>query len=256
MILEDFHVHTTFSDGVNTPEEMVRAAMEMGLRRIGFSDHAHTPGGESYCMAMEHITAYRETVAGLKEKYRGKIGILCGIEQDLYSDVPTDGYDYVIGSVHALKHGDRYYDVDDTEDVFMELVTRFYDGDYIRMAEDYFNCVSQLTDLRPNIVGHMDLITKFNEGDRLFDTRDPRYLAAAKRAVAALLPTGAAFEINTGAISRKRRSNPYPSEDILRHIVAKGGKLVFSGDAHSAETLCYQFEKWNSYFHDLGILQA
>ena len=253
MILEDFHVHTTFSDGVNTPEEMVRAALDLGMARLGFSDHAHTPGGEDYCMTLENIPIYRETVRALKEKYRGKIQILCGIEQDLYSDVPTDGYDYVIGSVHSLKKEDRYYDVDDTEERLVDLVHRFYGGDYVRMAEDYFANVANLVDLHPNIVGHIDLVTKFNEGDRLFDTRDPRYLAAAYRAVDALVPTGAAFEINTGAISRKRRTSPYPSEDILRYIVSHGGKLIFSSDAHSAETLCCQFEKWHSYFCDNGV---
>ncbi len=254
MILEDFHVHTTFSDGINSPEEMVRAALKMGLKRIGFSDHAHTPEGEDYCMSYENIPVYRSTIGELKEKYRGKIEIFCGIEQDLYSDVPTDGYDYVIASVHSIKQGDHYYDVDDTEARFLDLVDRFYDGDYIRMAEDYFENVSHLGALSPNIIGHVDLVTKFNEGDRLFDTHDPRYLAAVKRAVDALLPTGAAFEINTGAISRKRRTSPYPSDEILRYIVSRGGKLVFSGDAHSAETLCYQFERWKRYFRDSGIL--
>ncbi len=254
MILEDFHVHTTFSDGENTPEEMVRAAIGLGVKRLGFSDHAHTPGGESYCMSLESIPAYRKTIRDLKEKYRGEIEIFCGIEQDLFSDVPTDGYDYVIGSVHALPHGDRCYDVDDTEAILTEMAARFYGGDYIAMAEDYFAHVAQLGKLRPNIIGHLDLVTKFNEGDRLFDTHDPRYLMAAYRAVDALLPLGVPFEINTGAISRKRRTSPYPSEDILRYILSHSGKVVFSSDAHSAKTLCYQFEKWNSHFSELGIL--
>ena len=47
MILEDFHLHTTFSDGKHTPEEMIRAALDMGMKRIGISDHAPTPSGES-----------------------------------------------------------------------------------------------------------------------------------------------------------------------------------------------------------------
>ncbi len=254
MIREDFHVHTTFSDGVNTPEEMVRAAIAKGMKCIGFSDHAHTPGGEDYCMSMENIPVYRETVARLKEKYRGEIEILCGIEQDLYSDVPTDGYDYVIGSVHALRHGDRYYDVDDTEERLVDMVQRFYGGDYIAMAEDYFSCVARLGELHPHIIGHLDLVTKFNEGDRLFDTGDPRYLAAACRAVDALLPLGVPFEINTGAISRRRRTSPYPSDTLLRYILSHGGRVIFSGDSHSADTLCYQFDKWERYFREKGIL--
>ena len=83
MILEDFHLHTTFSDGKNTPEEMIRAALDMGMKRIGISDHAPTPCGESYCIARDRVTEYRETVNALKEKYRGRIDVLCGIEQDL-----------------------------------------------------------------------------------------------------------------------------------------------------------------------------
>ena len=250
MILQDLHVHTTFSDGVNSPEEMVRAALDLGMTRLGFSDHAHTPGGEDYCMTLENIPIYRETIRALKEKYRGKIEILCGIEQDLYSDVPTDGYDYVIGSVHALKKGDRYYDVDDTEERLVDLVNRFYGGDYIRMTEDYFANVANLVDLHPNIVGHIDLVTKFNEGDRLFNTRDPRYLAAAYRAVDALIPTGAAFEINTGAISRRRRTAPYPSDEIREYIRARGGKLILCSDAHNAESIGYGFDAWQDYVTD------
>ena len=253
MILADFHVHTTFSDGDNTPEEMVRAALELGMTRLGFSDHAYAPGYESYCMAAENITAYRETVGVLKEKYKGKIEILCGIEQDLDSTVSTDGYDYVIGSVHGFRFDGVPYDVDHTEEKLVRLTERFFGGDFIRMAESYFENVKKLADMRPNIIGHIDLLTKFNEGDKLFDTNDPRYRAAAYGAVDALLPTGAIFEINTGAISRKRRRSPYPSDDILRYILSRGGKVIFGGDAHSAKTLCYQFETWKQYFRDAGI---
>ena len=243
----DFHVHTIFSDGKNTAEEMVKAAIARGMTRLGFSDHAHTPGGESYCMKRDDIAAYRQTVYELREKYRGKIDILCGIEQDLFSDVPTGEYDYFIGSVHSIKKGDRYNDVDHTEALLCELVDQFFDGDFIAMAEEYFANVARLAALKPHIIGHIDLLTKFNEGDRLFNTRDPRYLAAAYRAVDALIPTGAFFEVNTGAISRRRRTAPYPSDEIRQYIVSKGGKLILCSDAHAAENLGFQFDVWQKY---------
>lgn len=37
--LVDLHVHTTFSDGDMTPEEMVQAARDMGLAGVGIADH-------------------------------------------------------------------------------------------------------------------------------------------------------------------------------------------------------------------------
>ena len=49
-ILCDYHVHTTFSDGKNTPEEIVLAAREKGLKEIGFSDHSYTFFDERYCL--------------------------------------------------------------------------------------------------------------------------------------------------------------------------------------------------------------
>ena len=36
----DFHMHTAFCDGKNTPEEMVLRGIEMGLSVIGFSVHS------------------------------------------------------------------------------------------------------------------------------------------------------------------------------------------------------------------------
>ena len=41
MILKgDFHTHSTYSDGDNTLEEMVQAALAKGFSAYGFSDHA------------------------------------------------------------------------------------------------------------------------------------------------------------------------------------------------------------------------
>ena len=42
-MLANFHTHTVFSDGKNTPEEVVLGALEKGFRGIGFSDHGYTP---------------------------------------------------------------------------------------------------------------------------------------------------------------------------------------------------------------------
>ena len=43
MTHRDFHIHTTFSDGKCTPEELVLLALEKGMTHIGFSDHSYTP---------------------------------------------------------------------------------------------------------------------------------------------------------------------------------------------------------------------
>ena len=244
MRLQDFHVHTTYSDGANTPEEMVRAAIEKNMSAIGFSDHAHTAFDESYCMKKDAAESYRGEIEALKEKYRSSIRVLCGIEQDYYSDVPTSGCDYVIGSVHYLKAGEEYIPVDEDADTLFAASVRFFGGDIYALAEEYFRTAAGVVEKTgADLIGHFDLISKFNEQVPMFDEHHPRYIAAWKAAADALLKTGVPFEINTGAMSRGYKSGPYPSPEIQQYIRERGGKFILSGDSHSAETLCFAFEK-------------
>ncbi|MBP3752480.1 MAG: PHP domain-containing protein, partial [Pyramidobacter sp.] len=92
MILEDFHVHTPWCDGKDTAETIVRRALELGMTRLGFSGHAHTPCDESYCMSAEKTAGYQREIESLRAGYADRITILCGVEQDLYSDLPADSF--------------------------------------------------------------------------------------------------------------------------------------------------------------------
>ena len=243
MIRGDFHTHTTLCDGKDTPKAMVEAAIARGFSHIGFSAHAHTPCDESYCLSVAQTAVYKETVAALKETYKDQITVLCGIEQDRYSDLPTADYDYVIGSVHYVKVAGQYIPVDETADILRQAAVAHFGGDLLALAEAYYETVAELAALQPSVIGHLDLITKFNQGNALFDESDPRYLAAAKGAVDALLLLGVPFEVNTGAISRGYRDTPYPAAPLLRYIGEQGGRVILSGDAHSAEGLGFRFEK-------------
>lgn len=253
MIAQDLHTHTTFCDGNNTPEEMVQAAIRKGMICIGFSGHSYTSIDDSYCMK-KGATDYRAEIARLKEKYRGTIRILCGVEQDYYSEDTTKGYDYVIGSVHYLKLGDEFVPVDDTAEHLRAAADRHFDGDMYRVVETYYRTVADIVRKTGcDIIGHFDLITKFSERVELFDTSHPRYVAAWQAAVDELIKTGKPFEINTGAISRGYRTSPYPDEPILRYLREKNAKVLLSGDSHSTDALCCQFDKWEPVIRDLGF---
>lgn len=243
MILADYHVHTTFSDGKNTPEEMVLAAIEKGMTAIGFSDHSYTAFDESYCMKKEDAPRYRECIAKLKEKYKGQIKILCGIEQDFYSDMPTQDYDYVIGSVHYLRLRDEYVPVDVSPDILRDAANRYFGGNMAALAAEYYRTVSRVVQrTNADIIGHFDLITKFNEDGALFDENAASCTIARGTAADCLLETEKPFEINTGVVSRGYRALPYPAPDIREYIFSKGGKFILSSDSHSTETLCFGFD--------------
>ena len=246
MMCSDFHVHTMFSDGKHTPEEMILSAINKGMTALGFSDHSYTAFDESYCMAKEKQTQYCNEVRSLRETYKERIAIFCGIEQDFYSEAPTEHYDYSIGSVHYLKLGNEYVPVDENADILIQAAKTYFDGDMYALTEEYFKTVSQVIEkTNADIIGHFDLITKFNEGFILFDEMSPRYRKAAEAALNCLLQSGRPFEINTGAMSRGYRTTPYPAKEWIDMIIRSGGKLILSSDSHAKDTLCYRFETLN-----------
>lgn len=239
MIKGDFHLHTVHSDGKSTPEEMVLTALERGYTHLGFSDHSHVIS-QSYSMKEGGAPDYRAEIRALQEKYRGRIEILCGIEQDYFSEEPTEGYDYLIGSVHEVHPQGVDCKIDSGLDLQEKAIAECYGGDPYAFAEDYFAHVARLFPC--DIIGHIDLITKFQEQKLLYDESHPRYRAAAAEAVRALLPMGAPFEVNVGAISRGVRTTPYPSPWLLQYIREQGGEVILSGDCHDKAFLGYGYD--------------
>ncbi|HJJ38571.1 MAG TPA: histidinol-phosphatase [Methanocorpusculum sp.] len=245
MQIFDLHVHTTFSDGANTPEEVVLKAIELGFSRIGISDHSYLKEAEEWCMKEDAVPRYRKTVRSLKEKYQDRIEVLCGIEQDVFSPRPAVGFDYVIGSAHFLKIGKEFVAVDDSADILSDAAEKYFDGDMYKLAELYFaQEAGVVSATHADIVGHFDLITKFNEGGCLFSETNPRYTAAWHAAVLPLLAAHVPFEINFGAVSRGYRTEPYPASDIREFIRENGGVFVLSSDAHAVGTVGYGFKTW------------
>lgn len=253
MILSDFHVHTFYCDGNDAPEDIVNEAIRRGMKRIGFSGHSYTEFDEEPCMSVENTRRYRAEIDRLKKIYGGKIEILCGTEQDYYSEMTTEGYDYVIGSVHYVMINGRYISVDHKPEVLAELIHECNDDPY-EAAERYYALVSDVVNRTgADIIGHFDLITKFNENGEFFDEENPRYITACNNALDALLKTGRPFEINTGAISRGYRSSPYPSLRILKYIAEHNGSVILSSDAHSKDTLMFKFTECEELARSLGL---
>jgi len=245
MIGYDLHMHTNFCDGKHSPEEMIVSGINKGLKTIGISGHCNTGFDESYCMTRSVMKKYYDEIHRLKIAYKDKINVLCGVEQDYYAGKPYLDFDYSIGSVHYVYKNGEYISVDHSESILVDAVNKHYNGDFYSFAEDYFSLVGDVIEkTEADIIGHFDLVTKFNEGYKLFDETSPRYIKAYKNAIDKLIPYGKYFEINTGAISRGYRSTPYPSLPALQYIREKGGKVLLSSDSHSADNIAFQFDKW------------
>lgn len=245
MIRIDLHMHTCFCDGRDTPEQMVEAAVLKGMEAVGVCVHSHTPFDESYCSSPEGIRTFLKEMDRLKKEYGNRIRVFAGVEQDLYADTGTEGFDYVIGSVHYWKINGSYYPVDEDEETLTRVCREHFHGDYYRLCEAYYREAASVLEVTgADFVGHLDLVTKFNEGNRLFDESNPRYLAAAEKCIDALVSFGRPFEINTGAMSRWLKSVPNPSSGLRDMIRKRGGRFLLSSDAHQKENLMFAFERF------------
>lgn len=245
MTIQNLHTHTVFGDGKNTAEEMVLGAIAAGCQSLGFSEHSPLPDGldpEGWSMEAADIPAYRAEVLRLREQYAGRLEIFLGLEQDMDSPAPAFPTDYLIGSVHSVWAEGEYLSVDNSNEKTERAICEFFGGDPYAYAAAYYRRVAEVAEKTCcQIVGHFDLVTKFNEGGRLFDEADPRYLSAAREALDALTGRDVIFEINTGAMSRGYRSAPYPSPALLDFLRDRGGRICVTSDSHSASTILHAF---------------
>ena len=252
----DLHTHTTYCDGKDTPRDMIEGAIAMGLSAIGFTAHAYTAFDESYCMKKEDEKRYLAELSALKAEYRDKIGVYIGFEVDAFGKKPEGDYDYVIGSLHYVFANGVYYGVDESPDVTLSAIKEGFHGDADAYAEAYYEALPRVLLHDPAIIGHFDLLTKFNEREKLVDTASSRYIAAWQRAADILLSANVPFEINTGALSRGYRTTPYPDADIIRYLADRGARFVLSGDAHTKESLCYAFDEVEKSLRDYGLTRG
>jgi histidinol-phosphatase (PHP family) len=251
----NYHCHATYSDGKNTPEEMVLVAIEAGSDSFGISEHYVSAVAAEYSVKLQKESLYRAEMGELKEKYKDKIELFLGAEVD-FTSPPASGYDYIIGSVHFFEIEGQFIGIDLTAQGQIDAANKYFGGDMIALACNYYEILEKMPQkFKFDIVGHFDLVTKFNEGDKLFDTSNKRYVSAAERALEALMPTGAVFEINTGAIARGHRNDPYPSNEMIEYIGARGGSFILSSDAHKKEHIAFEFDKWQNEYKNLNFVE-
>lgn len=237
------HTHATLCDGKSTLEEMAAAAYAAGVKYYGVSCHSHTPiPADEGAVLPEDMAAYRQAVLELRKAYEGRMEILLGLEWDSQSDILPKDLDYWIGSVHYQKGANgKYYAADWGEAQFTACRDELFGGDALAVAEGYFREVCRVAAMKPTILGHIDLITKLNAGNRFFDEDAARYKAAALEALHAADPKETLLEINTGGVARGYRKTPYPALFLLREWKSMGGRVILTADSHSADTVVYGY---------------
>ncbi len=240
MRYSNLHNHTTFSDGIGTPRENIQSALEKGMASLGFSDHSFIPFDTSYCMMDYEYPQYIKTINELKAEYQGVLPIYLGMEKDSYSEGDDSAYDYIIASVHYIHRNGIYYPIDHSSKQQQECADEAFGGSFLDLAASYFEIITEhVIRTKPTLIGHFDVITKFS----LMPEGDDRYRDIAKAALAECLKHCKYIEMNTGAVCRGLRKDPYPNTYLLETVRECGGKVVLSADSHDPKNLIFGFDR-------------
>lgn len=224
----DYHMHSTVSfDGHNTPEQMVQAALDAGLKEICFTDHIdHIPGSDEQAMIFrqeDYDKAYNGLRAQkLKIRFGMEFGLLPDNAAEFHKDLRRRDFDFVLGSVHFL----------DGEDVYF---APYWDGKTVAQAyRDYLEgtlrCVQAHNDF--DVLAHLSYICKCRANPTHELLRYGEYRELIDEILLCLVQKGKGLEMNTSGVDRC--GGFLPTADIFRRFKELGGEIVTVGsDAHT-----------------------
>ncbi len=242
----NLHTHTLFCDGKASAEDNVIKAIEKNFDILGFSAHSLYPFSSDWHMSVRDFKNYTEEIKRLKNLYADKIKILTGFEADYlppFSYPDFDNYkdfdaDYLIASVHYLYNEKGQFTVDNTPDLLLKGIKDCFNNNVKEYVHSYFEQQrNMLKTCKFTILGHCDLIRKFNTTLKLFTENEMWYKQELLLTAIEIAKAGVIAEVNTGAIARGYMTSPYPSQDFLCLLKEHNVPVMINSDSHTSDAL-------------------
>ncbi len=259
----NYHTHSHFCDGKKDPASYVKEAIKRGFSSVGFTSHAPLREDNDWTMSSANLNEYLETIDSLKDEFSGIIKIHKGMEIDYFPDENRFDFfkkcklDFSIGSVHLLyvKKYDRYFSVDESPEEF-EITMNDIFGSIEEFTKTYYsNLRDMIIQGGFDILGHIDLIKKFNKDFKYFTEKEPWYIEEVIKTLDILESRDIIVEVNTGAISRGVQDVPYPSSWILKECFKRDIKVCLNSDVHHPDNIECFFTEALEMIKDAGYKQ-
>jgi histidinol-phosphatase (PHP family) len=226
--------------------DVVERAVALGFTHYGLSEHAPRFRAEDLFSDELDLTPadllrtfelYRETALGLREAYADRLEIFVGFETERLppgawrqrmGELRASGFDYVVGSVHDVEG--RWLDVSPEETRRAAEAA----GGHEPLQLAYFDALADLvTALRPEVVGHLDLVRKFEAPGFAFSAKVMRRV---EQLLAVIREAGAALDVNCGGW-RRGYGPVYPLPEILKLARRMGLGVTLGDDSHGVATV-------------------
>lgn len=258
-----YHTHSFYCDGSMWPEDYVKKAIELEFKSIGFSGHAPINLETDWLMKAEDLPKYIEDIKCLKDKYKNDIEVYLGLEIDYIKDVstPKDEFfrelnlDYHIGSIHFLQCRGKgeYLTVDGSVGEFDELLDKGFNNDIKALVNTYYQNIREMvSECKPDIIGHLDLVKKLNGNNRYFNENEPWYTEEVLKTLNEIECTNCILEVNTGGRARGYAEEFYPSDWILKEAFKRNIPVILNADAHNPDSIDAFYEEAVSALKDIG----
>jgi histidinol-phosphatase (PHP family) len=230
-------------------EQVVERAAAVGFTHYGLSEHSPRFRREDLLPGEEDLTpddllhtfeAYATHARALRERYADRLDVLVGFETER---LPPGTWltrmrelrdrfapDYIVGSVHDVDG----LVIDYSREATLQVAEGVGGMEALQLR--YFDAVADLvTQLRPEIVGHIDLIRKFDGPNPSFSPTVARRIDLALEAV-----RGADSVLEVNCATHRRGLGPvYPLVWILERARSMGIGVTLGDDGHGA--------------HDVGV---
>jgi histidinol-phosphatase (PHP family) len=237
-----------------TLREMLEAAVTAGYHTFGVSEHVPRPDpflypeerarGWTAEKVADDFNRYTIAISALAEEFADRMVVLRGFEAEV---VPTASYaaeireirgrtlpggrpafDYFVGSVHFVEE----QQIDGPPENYVKAVEVC--GGIEALAVRYYDTIAEMVEaLRPDVVGHLDLIKKnlLAAGYAPNALETPAVHAAVDRALTAIRAASGILDLNTAGW-RKGLGEPYPAPWLVRRAHEMEIPFCFGDDSH------------------------
>ncbi len=246
----DYHVHSNFSTDCSIAmEEMVKSAMDAGLKELAFTDHYDQDYKDATISFELDIESYCKEIDRLKEKYLSKIKIKKGIElgvqphilKDLSNLVSKYDFDFVIASMHTCDQKDLHVGDFFRDKTPMESYKKYY--------EELYFCEKNFEEF--NVIGHLDLPKRYS--NHTPPQKPELFFDILEELFKNLIDQGKGIEVNTSGL-RSSCKESLPSKEVLKLYKSLGGEILTLGsDCHYSEHLGYQFPEIYEMLKNIGF---
>lgn len=252
MLPANYHLHSSFSpDSSTPPEAQVRAAEQLGISEICFTDHVERYD-VAYADFVPNVPEYAAIIRGLHSRsVRVKFGAEAGMkdyqenQSELCDLLGTERYDFVIASLHFVGNYSPFM-----PEFFNGFTPRTIFPAYISTL---YRTLKGFDTAYWDSVGHIDFMTKGIHG-----WADPRmcYRDAADELDTLfryLIDNGKCFEYNTASYA----AIPYlslPGADWIKRWHELGGEYITIGtDAHTPDRVGLRLEEATEMIRSTGV---